>query len=163
MTNALVWRVIIVLTISAIVALSPCAVLLAQSSDSPADVRIVVHLIEASNGVPGVDSQIKDIIKDVKGELRYSTYKLISRVPKKIKVGDRENISLPDSRELLVFANGYENGRVKLRVKIVEKSGGGSSRDVLNTEFRLVEGGTIIIGAYNYREGKLILAISADK
>jgi hypothetical protein len=33
---------------------------------------------------------------------------------------------------------------------------------VLNTEFRLIKGGTIVIGDYNYHEGKLILAVSAD-
>jgi len=49
-----------------------------------------------------------------------------------------------------------------MKIRIVEKSTRGRSRDVLNTEFRLTRGGTIVIGDYNYQKGKLILAISAD-
>lgn len=135
----------------------------AQPPGSSEEVGIVVYLIEASNGAPGVDPEIKEIIKDLKGELRYVTYKLISKIPKKIKTGKSEKIKLPDSRELLLTAGGYEDGRVKLSVKVTEKQGRGASREVVNTDFRIVRGGTIIIGPYNYREGKLILAISANK
>ena len=134
----------------------------AQSRDASQEVRIVVYLIEASNGTPGVDAEIKEIIKQLKGELRYSTYKLISKIPKKIKTGKSERIGLPDSRELLLSARGFEDGRVKLNVKVNEKSGRGGGKEVLNTDFRIVKGGTILIGPYNYRDGKLILAISAD-
>jgi hypothetical protein len=69
---------------------------------------------------------------------------------------------LPGKRTLTVSALGYEGGRIRLKVKIVEKSAGGKSRDVLATEFRLVKGGTIVLADYNYNKGKLILAISAD-
>jgi len=163
MTGKLFDRIIPVLMLFAIFffAFGPKA--FAQSHEAPDDVRIVVYLIEASNGAPGVDSEIKQIIKELKGELRYSTYRLISKVPKKIKTGERERIGLPDSRELLLFARGFEDGRVKLNVKITEKSSRGDRREVLNTDFRIVKGGTILIGPYNYREGKLILAISADE
>jgi hypothetical protein len=135
----------------------------AQPRNVPDEVKIIVYLIEASNGAPGVDAEIKEIIKELKGELRYSTYKLISKVPKKIKTGKRERIGLPDSRELLLFSGGFDDGRVKLSVKVIEKSKRDGSKEVLNTDFRIVKGGTILIGPYNYREGKLILAISADE
>jgi hypothetical protein len=163
MISISVRRHILILILSVVLVFSLGSAIYAQPSDSSGDVRIVVYMIEASDGVPGVDPQIKEIIKDLKRELRYSTYKLVSKVPKKIRIGSSEGINLPDSRKLLLYAQGYENGRVKLRVKVTEKSGRGPERSVLNTEFRIVRGGTIIIGPYNYREGKLILAISADK
>ena len=163
MTTMPVKKDFLIFLLSVILVFSLTPGICAQPSDSPGDVRIVVYMIEASNDAPGVDSQIKDIIKDLRKELRYSTYRLISKVPKKIKIGGRESVKLPGSRNLLLFAQGYENGRVKLRVKVTEKSGRGPERSVLNTEFRIVRGGTIIIGPYNYHEGKLILAISADK
>ena len=56
---------------------------------------------------------------------------------------------------------GYEGSRINLKVKITEKAHKGRERDVLNTEFRLIEGGTIMIGGYQHREGNLLLAISA--
>jgi hypothetical protein len=61
---------------------------------------------------------------------------------------------------MLLQMLGYDGNRIKMKVRLVEKQPGGS-RDVLNTEFRLVEGGTMMIGGYDYRDGKLIVAISA--
>lgn len=163
MINISINKTLLALFVSAILLASTGAGVSAQTPGASDTVRIVVHLIEASNGAPGVDPEIKDIVKDFRGEFRYSTYKLISKVPKTIKTGDNENIDLPDSRELQLYSKGYEKDRVKIRVKIVEKSKGKAARDVLDTEFRIVSGGTIIIGPYNYKQGKLLLAISADR
>jgi hypothetical protein len=163
MTNISIGKILLALIVSAILVASTGSGVSAQTPDSSDTVRIVVHLIEASNGAPGVDPEIKDILKDFRDEFRYSTYKLISKVPKTINKGGSQKVALPDSRELQLFSKGYENGRVKLRVKIVEKPKEKAAREMLNTEFRIVRGGTIIIGPYNYKKGKLLLAISADK
>jgi hypothetical protein len=144
--------------VSVILILALMSSIYAQPSASPDEVRITVYMIEASNGTPGTDAEIKDIVKELRSELRYSTYKLLSKKPRKIKIGSQDDLDLPGSRRLILSAEGYEDNRIKLRVKIAEKS----KRDILNTEFRIVEGGTIIIGAYTYGDGKLILAISAD-
>jgi hypothetical protein len=125
-------------------------------------VKTVIYLIEASDGPGGIDPAIKDIVKQVSGTLRYSSYKVFSTIRKKIDIGDDEDISLPGSRELNIRALGYEEDRIKLRVKIAEKSGRGESRDMVNTEIRIVKGGTFIIGGYDHDGGKLIVAISAD-
>ena len=141
-------------------------VLFGLSSDARAQagagIRVSTYVIEASDGVPGVDSEIRHIVKQFHGTFRYSTYRLISKIPKKIPIGESTKITLPGLRTLDISALGYEAGRIRLKVKIVEKSTRGRSRDVLTTEFRLVKGGTIVLGDYNYRKGKLILAISAD-
>lgn len=125
-------------------------------------VRVTTYVIEASNGVPSVDSEIRHIVKQFHGTFRYSTYKLISKVPKKIPIGGNAKITLPGLRILDISALGYESGRIKLKIKIIQKSTSGRPKDILSTEFRLVKGGTIILGDYNYHKGKLILAVSAD-
>jgi hypothetical protein len=124
-------------------------------------VQIVVYLIEASNGNPGVDPRIRGIVDQFEGAFRYSTYKLLSKIPMDLPVGSEEKLAVPDQRELSLSVQGFENRRVRLKVKIVEKPKSDRPREVLNTEFRIVEGGTILIGGYSYRDGKLILAISA--
>jgi hypothetical protein len=137
-----------------------CSSSLAQSGDA---VGIVVYVIEASDGVPGVDPEIRSIVKQFHETFRYSTYKLISKVPRKIPIGETTNISLPGSRALNIGALGHEGERIKLKVKIAKEEPKGKSRDVLNTEFRLGKGSSMVIGGYDYQEGKLILTISADK
>ena len=134
----------------------------AQAGQAGGAVRVTTYVIEASDGVPSVDSEIRHIVKQFHGTFRYSTYKLISKVPKRIPFGENVKITLPGLRMLDISALGYESGRIKLKVRIIQKSTSGKSRDVLSTEFRLVKGGTIVLGDYNYHKGKLILAVSAD-
>ncbi len=134
----------------------------AERESRPGGVRVVVYVIEASDGVPGVDPEIRHIVKQFHGTFRYSTYKVVSRVPRNVPMGGEAKVALPGLRELRLYPRGYEKGRIKMKVRIVEKSTRGRSRDVLNTEFRLAKGGTIVIGDYNYHKGKLIIAISVD-
>ena len=134
----------------------------AERDGQPGGVKVVVYVIEASDGVPGVDPEIRHIVKQFHGTFRYSTYQVVSRIPRNVPMGGKAKIALPGLRELRLHPRGYEEGRIKMKVRIVEKSTRGQSRDVLNTEFRLVKGGTIVIGDYNYHKGKLIIAISVD-
>lgn len=162
MTNTSAWKAFVALAVvlAVLFSISPRAA--AQRDGPDGDMRIVVYLIEASDGVPGVDPEIRDIVKQFQRTFRYSTYKLVSKIPKKVSVGNDEKIALPGLRELRLYARGREDGRLKLKVKIVEKPMRGPERDVLNTDFRIVKGGTIVIGGYDYHTGKLIVAISAD-
>ncbi len=161
MNSTSAWRILVVAATVALVSVSVSPAVPAESQGGES-VRVVVYLIEASNEKPGVDPQIRDIVQELRGTFRYSTYRLVSRIPKKMSVGGEEKISLPGSRELKLYALGREDNRVKLKVKVLEKSSKKAGREVLSTEFRIVEGGTIIIGGYDYRDGKLIVAISAD-
>jgi hypothetical protein len=137
----------------------------AAFSDEPVPggrVHTIVYLIKASNDMPGVDPEIRHIVREFQGAFKYSTYRLVSKVPKDIAIGSDEKIALPGLREMQIYAKGYENNRIKLRVRIKEKQSRGGAREVLDTDFRIMEGGTIIIGGYHYQEDKLILAISAE-
>ena len=162
MTNTSVGKVVAVLAtvLAVVLVLGPNAS--AAPRDSGETVRIVVYLIKASDEEPGVDSEIKDLVKQFGGAFRYSSYRLVSKIPKSVTVGSEVKIPLPGSRQLHVHARGREDKRIKLKVKIREKSERGRDRETLNTEFRIVEGGTIMIGGYDYNEGKLMVAISAD-
>ena len=135
----------------------------AQSSSDTDAVGVVVYVIKASDGVPGVDPAIKHIVKQFHESFRYSTYKLIKKVSRKVPYRAATKIKLPGDRELYLSSLGVEDARIKLKVRIAEKTSGGKSRDALNTEFKLAKGGTIGIGGYAYQKGKLILAISADR
>jgi len=134
----------------------------AASARADEQARIVVYLIKASDGSPGVDPEIRSIVKQFGGAFRYSSYRLVSKIPKSVPMGGDVRIALPGSREMRVYANGRENNRIRLKIRVKEKSVQGREREILNTEFRIVEGGTIMIGGYNYHDGKLMVAISAD-
>ncbi len=133
----------------------------ARNSAFAEDVRVTVYAIEASNGVPGIDPEIRSIVEQFEGAFRYSTYKLVSKMPKNIGIGQEEKFSLPGQREMRVFVRGYQGNRIKLNVKIVEKKD--RSREVLSTDLGIVDGGTMIIGGYHHRDGKLMVAVSAEK
>lgn len=163
MTHMQILKTLVIMAITISIAFSAGTAAVAQEGDSAERIRIVVYLIEASDGVPSVDPQIRDIVKQLHSTLRYSTYKLHSKIPKTLSVGEEEKISLPGSREMRLYARGQEDGLMKFKVKISSKEDGGRSRDVLNTEFRLGKSGTIVIGGYDYNDSKLIVAISPEK
>lgn len=122
---------------------------------------ITVYQIEASNEPPGgVDPQIKSLVDQFEGTLRYSTYKLVSKTPERMSPGDKEKLAIPGHREMHLNMLGYEGNYIRLKVRVIEKNND-ERRELLDTEFRLVEGGTVLIGGYGYRDGKLIVAISA--
>jgi hypothetical protein len=162
MTNTSVWKAFVALAVVVAVLFSISPRAAAQRDGPDGDMRIVVYLIEASDGVPGIDPEIRDIVKQFQRTFRYSTYRLVSKIPKKIRMGNDEKIALPGLRELRLYARGHEGRRIKLKVKIMEKPMRGRQRQVLDTDFRIVKGGTIVIGGYDYHTGKLIVAISAD-
>ena len=133
---------------------------MAQEQGSSQKADIIIYVIEASNEGQGVDPQIQGLVKEL-GAFRYSSYKLVSKIPRQLRSGEKESVSLPGNRQMQLQMQGAEGNRVKLKVKITEKSEEQRSRDILNTEFRIIEGGTIMIGGYDYRNGKLFVAISA--
>jgi hypothetical protein len=162
MTNTSVGKVVVALATVLVLVLVLGSNASATPPDSDEKVRIVVYLIKASDDAPGVDSEIKDLVRQFGGAFRYSSYRLVSKIPKSIPLGSEVKIPLPGSRRLHIYARGREGKRIRLKIKIREKSARGRDREMLNTEFRIVEGGTIMIGGYNYHEGKLMVAISAD-
>jgi len=160
MTDTPILKALVIMAIAISVVFSAGSMAVAKEGGSADNVRIVVYLIEASDGVPSVDPQIRDIVKQLHSTLRYSTYRLRSRIPKTLRVGEEEKIALPGLREMRLYARGHEGGLMKLKVKITAKEDRGRSRDVLSTEFRLGRSGTIVIGGYDYHDSKLIVAIS---
>jgi hypothetical protein len=129
---------------------------------SPPGIHVTVFLIEALDGPPWIDPKIRVIVDQFEGAFRYSTYRLVARIPMTVPIGGEDKVALPDHRELLLSIKGFERPWLKLRVKIVKKPTTmlEAPREILNTEFRIVPGGTILIGGYMYHEGKLIVAIS---
>jgi hypothetical protein len=123
--------------------------------------HILIYVIEASNEGQGVDPQIQHLVKEFRGAFRYSSYQLVTKIPRRLEPGEKEEVNLPGHREMQLQMQGYENDRISLKVRIREKAEKGRHRDVLNTEFRIIEGGTIVIGGYEYQNGKLLVAISA--
>lgn len=130
--------------------------LMAQEQGQKAD--IIIYVIEASNEGQGTDPQIKDLVKEL-GAFRYSSYKLVSKIPRQLRGGEKESVGLPGGRQMQLLMQGSEGNRINLKVRITSQERKG--RDVLNTEFRIIEGGTIMIGGYDYQNGKLFIAISA--
>jgi hypothetical protein len=153
------YKPLVVLTLLFSIFLGTSRDAMAQAGDS---VSIIVYVIEASDGVPGVDPEIKPLVRQFHDTFRYSTYKLISKVPKTIRMGNEAEITMPGRREMHISALGQEEGRIKLKVKITKELSKGESRDVLNTEFRLGKGASMVIGGYDHNNAKLILAISSD-
>jgi hypothetical protein len=134
---------------------------LAQEQYPNKAAHILIYVIEASNEGKGVDPQIQHLVKEFRGALRYSSYELVSKIPRRLEPGEKEEVKLPGHREMQLRMQGYEGNRISLKVEIKEKADKGRHREVLNTEFRIIEGGTIMIGGYEYHGGKLLIAISA--
>ena len=136
-----------------------CAVLLllvwsgtARSGDA---IQLSVRVIYAANTGKGVDGQLSDLSRQLR-MFRYTTYELMGQHRLFRSIGQRGSVSLPGGKTLQLTPQGITGGSVVLLASI--RHGGNT---LLNTELKLANRGTILVGGPLHAGGVLILAISA--
>ncbi|MBI5379642.1 MAG: hypothetical protein HZA23_05745 [Nitrospirae bacterium] len=136
----------------AVLVLGWCLVLPAEAVSGAA---VEVRVIYGTHAERGLDPQLQSL----QGELRplnYSAYRLLDRRSFRLPFGRSWEVSLPDDRVLIIVPRNAERGMINLRVMVAGRGG-----TVVNTTLRLASGGTVIVGGPAYRQGVLILAVTA--
>ena len=155
-------------------------VLLGSVAQAQERTEVTVRVIAASTAERGFDPSLSDIQGKLGALFAYSSYRLIgqqsfalsfgetgsmplpagrqARGPGKESPGFRERFApaAPVGRTLEVIPVSKRGDLVELQVRMEE-----GGRVLLNTQFRIASGGTILIGGPHFGPGVLIVALSA--
>ncbi|MCD6460894.1 hypothetical protein J7L67_09565 [bacterium] len=116
-------------------------------------VKISILVIKASNNGNSVDPALNHL-KSQLNRLNYSSYLLIKSDSKQDKVNGKVQFYLPDGDVLNVNLNNIGKSFITLDVSMF-KAG-------MKTNFKIVNGGTVLIGGNEYEDGTLVIAITAS-
>jgi hypothetical protein len=123
---------------------------------SAAAFDIEVRIIHASNADKAFDPRLMDLQKDLQ-TLNYMSFEQLDTVGLSLDKGKTGKVNLPGGRIMELTPADFEKGKINMNVKIMEK---GSS--ILTTRLRIANHGTVILGGPSYKQGFLVLAITAN-
>ena len=108
----------------------------------------------ASHDTDYIDPELMFIADEVKTFFSYSSYTKIRKYTIVLKEKQSDRIVLPEEQDLVVEYEGLDE---KQNIALHVLMGG-----VLDTDFSLINGGHILIGGPEYKNGVLILLFEAN-
>ena len=148
---------------AAVSTLSVCAALLsaeAGAQQTSAGVEVRIGAVVASNTAhaePVFDQRLASLRRQFDSLFPYTSYRLIKEERKTVAWGRQAGFDLPGGRYLLVIPREYRDGRVSMKLILVE-----GSRPLIDTVLGLRDQGTFLVGGPRHQDGVLIIAIGAD-
>ncbi len=125
---------------------------------SPAfsQIQVRVRMIEASNRGSTVDPSLRDVHNELGSLFNFTSYRLLR--DQHMSLTDRRPIDISPQREfsLEIFLLNQTRNMGEFRIRVRK-----DRKEILNTQVRLMEGRTVVIGGPKYGDGTIILAISA--
>jgi hypothetical protein len=128
-------------------------------SASPAHSQsVTVHLttIAASNQERGIDGRLGPLSGQLTSLFQYAGYRMLDQHTLNVSGGREGSAPLPPDRRIIVTPRGVQGGMVNLNVVIRSPD-----RVILNTDFRIANNGTVLVGGPRFRDGVLIIALRA--
>lgn len=119
-------------------------------------VNLNVQVIHASHTGKVVDPALAKIRSQL-GSFKYTNYALLDTRLFSTAIGAKHALLLPGGKTLDLYPYGVSGGSLELLVTITD-----GAKRVLDTTFRLSNGGTILVGGPTYGDGVLIVAISGS-
>jgi hypothetical protein len=115
-------------------------------------VTIELRVIYADRSDKGVDENAKDVHEKLAKLFDYTHYRLEALSSQSAYAGASATFKLPDGREVMLSPSGIDpDGRIRIELLIP---------GLVKTDFRLKNGGSLILGGPQYKDGVLILMIS---
>jgi hypothetical protein len=140
--------------LSACLALSTAPGGAQQASAPGCEVRI--GAVVASNSGRIFDARLEPLKRQFDSLFAYSSYRLLKEEQKQVKWGSRAGFELPGGRYLLVVPREYKDGRVSLKILLID-----GSRPLVDTALALRNQGTFLVAGPRHQEGVLIISIGA--
>jgi hypothetical protein len=128
----------------------------APSAWPQSPVSLTVQVVHASNTGKRVDPALAKIRAQL-GAFTYSNYTLLDTRPFATALGAKHAMPLPGGKTLDLYPYGLSGGSLELLVTITD-----GAKRILDTTFRLANGGTILVGGPTHADGVLIIAISGS-
>jgi hypothetical protein len=146
--------------VAAIGTLSMCAALCVPETraQESTGVELRIGAVFASNTEQSFDQRLATMRRQFDTLFPYTSYRLIKEELRTVAWGRQAGFDLPGGRYLLVIPREYKDGRVSMKLMLVE-----GSKPLFDTVVGLRNQGTFLIGGPRHQDGVLIIAIGADK
>jgi len=120
-------------------------------------VQTRLRVIRASNVGSTVDLSLKDVHEELGSLFNFTSYRLLRDETLNLSSGQPASISAREGRIIIETSLVKLHRRVaELRIKVTREGA-----DILNTQVRLSQGRTVLIGGPRLRQGVIIYALSA--
>jgi hypothetical protein len=118
-------------------------------------ITVRIDSVLAADTKEGTDQRLPDPIKRQLAELfGYSTYRLVSHQEITTNWGRELDFLLPGGRVLRVAPQNFDGHMVAMAVLLFD-----GERPVMSTDFKLENGGDLMLGGHRYANGMLIVTI----
>lgn len=146
--------------VAALGTLSMCAALCVPEARAQENngVEVRIGAVFASNTEQSFDPRLATLRQQFDTLFPYTSYRLIKEERRTVSWGRQAGFDLPGGRYLLVIPREYKEGRVSMKLMMVE-----GSRPLFDTVIGLRNQGTFLVGGPRHQDGVLIIAIGADK
>lgn len=146
--------------VAAVGTLSMCAALWLPEARAQENsgVEVRIGAVFASNTEQSFDQRLATLRQQFDTLFPYTSYRLIKEERRMVAWGRQAGFDLPGGRYLLVIPREYKDGRVSMKLMMVE-----GSRPLFDTVIGLRNQGTFLVGGPRHQDGVLIIAIGADK
>jgi hypothetical protein len=121
-------------------------------------VEVRIGAVFASNTEQTFDQRLATLRRQFDTLFPYTSYRLIKEERRTVAWGRQAGFDLPGGRYLLVIPREYKDGRISMKLMLVE-----GSRPLFDTVVGLRNQGTFLVGGPRHQDGVLIIAIGADK
>jgi hypothetical protein len=118
--------------------------------------EIRIGAVVASNSGRLFDPRLASLKPQFDSLFPYSSYRLLTNESRRVQWGSRAGFDLPGGRYLLVIPREYKEGRVSLKILLID-----GSRALVDTVLALRDQGTFLVGGPRDKQGVLIIAIGA--
>ncbi|HEY2664112.1 MAG TPA: hypothetical protein VGI47_07205 [Candidatus Binataceae bacterium] len=118
-------------------------------------ITVSIDSVLAADTKEGTDPRLPELIKRQLPELfGYSTYRLVSHQVITTNWGRELDFMLPGGRMLRVDPQNFDGHMVAMAVLLFD-----GERPVMSTDFKLENGGDLMLGGHRYDNGMLIVTI----
>jgi hypothetical protein len=131
-------------------------ILLFCTSTVFAEVQTRVRIIGASNVGSSIDPSLRDVHDQLGTLFNFTSYRLLRDLNLHLVGNQPAEVPVHKGRSMEVTLIGEYRNTVELRIRIKR-----DGMNILDTQVRLSQGRTILIGGPKHGEGEIILAISA--
>ena len=120
------------------------------------DINVGVDIILASQKAAYIDSRLTGIKGQLQGVFNFSSYELYDRKALVIAMGREKQIALLEDKVFLLMPVYFQGNMVVMKAKILS-----GRRLVVDTQFRVSQGGSFFVGGPKTGRGIIILKVTA--
>jgi hypothetical protein len=136
----------------------PSLLFLLFASIASGQVHTRLRVIRASNVGSSVDPSLRDVHEELGSLFSFTSYRLLRDEPLSLSPKRPVSVSAREGRIMIeITLVGLHQRVAELKIRVTREG-----KDILNTQFRLSPGRTVLIGGPKLREGVIIYAFSAN-